>query len=554
MAYVRSRLLATSMALGSLTAGFTTAAWSLETITLDNVVMDNGDKGTATIKSVEVVGTNLTKDEVQKLFTPGVSKEDAGAILKKLVASRITIPEVLISNKEGKLTVTGLQATDVDAGKIGHAAMGGLDGAFTNEKGPVTVKSGPIAVDGAGLTGFFSAVQTGELSNATTHFGHFSWKGLEITAPDKDTPASTPGGNIVKVKLGSITADGTADGDVPLKTTAVIENLVVELPPGSPPAQSLKAAGYDKLDLGFTFSSAYDPAQKTLAIDDFKLSGANMGSLALKFVLGGIDKTLFTGKQEERIAAMIGGNISSLEIRFLDAGLADKALATAALQQGTTPDALKAQGSAMATQLIPAMLGGDPSSLKIAEQVSRFIGSPKGLTIVAKPKSGSLAFTDAFGLADPSTFLQKIDVTVVAQGDPAGAPPAAASPAPAAPAAAASAPAASAPAANAPATQKLTGLAAWNALVGNSISGKNDDGDPLVEYYLANGTVKQLVDDDDVNTGKWAVRGKQVCFEYPDDDDESCYEIVVDGNIATFTDEDGAGHRYQILKGNPKKL
>ena len=52
----------------------------------------------------------------------------------------------------------------------------------------------------------------------------------------------------------------------------------------------------------------------------------------------------------------------------------------------------------------------------------------------------------------------------------------------------------------------------------------------------------------------WAVRGKQVCFEYPDDDDESCYEIVVDGNVATFTDEDGSGRRYEILKGNPKKL
>jgi hypothetical protein len=101
-------------------------------------------------------------------------------------------------------------------------------------------------------------------------------------------------------------------------------------------------------------------------------------------------------------------------------------------------------------------------------------------------------------------------------------------------------------------TQRLSGLAAWNALVGNSISGKNEDGDPLTEYYMRNGTVKQLADDETA-TGKWTVRGEKVCFKYPDED-EDCYRITVDGDIATFTEDDGSGRRYQILQGNPKKL
>jgi hypothetical protein len=224
----------------------------------------------------------------------------------------------------------------------------------------------------------------------------------------------------------------------------------------------------------------------------------------------------------------------------------------------------------MATQMIPALLGGHPSSTQIADQVSKFIADPKALVISARPKDGSLAFMDAFGLMDPTAFLAKVDVAVVANPAGGASPTVAASgaQAPAIPPAAALAPRAPAPPAAAPRPQtqaavnppaaprapaRLTGLAAWNALVGNSISGKNEDGDPVTEFYLRNGTVKQMTDDE-IETGKWAARGDKICFEYPDDDEESCYTVVLDGNVATFTDEDGSGRRYEVLQGNPKKL
>ena len=105
------------------------------------------------------------------------------------------------------------------------------------------------------------------------------------------------------------------------------------------------------------------------------------------------------------------------------------------------------------------------------------------------------------------------------------------------------------PAASAP----LSGLAAWNSLLGNTISGKDTEGNPLVEFYSDKGTVKQLLDDES-STGKWSFKDNKVCFEFPDDDEESCYGVKVDGSIATFTDSDGKGKRYDILPGNPKKL
>jgi hypothetical protein len=144
---------------------------------------------------------------------------------------------------------------------------------------------------------------------------------------------------------------------------------------------------------------------------------------------------------------------------------------------------------------------------------------------------------------------------------PAAAAPAA--PAPAAPAPAAAAPtapapaAAAAPAAPAPAAAaapaapvRLSGLAAWSALVGNSITGM-EDGKPLTEYYAANGAAKSMVGNE-ITSGTWALVGETVCFKY--DSDTECYRLEVIDNTATFTDSKGKGLRYDIVKGNPKNL
>lgn len=130
------------------------------------------------------------------------------------------------------------------------------------------------------------------------------------------------------------------------------------------------------------------------------------------------------------------------------------------------------------------------------------------------------------------------------------APPPAAAPAAPAPPPAATPPAAPAPAAAPAAPTRLVGLPAWSALVGNSISG-TDDGKPLVEHYLADGTVKSM-HGNEITTGQWALVGDTVCFKYGNDTE--CYKIEVVDNTATYTDSKGVGTRYEILKGNPKNL
>ena len=102
------------------------------------------------------------------------------------------------------------------------------------------------------------------------------------------------------------------------------------------------------------------------------------------------------------------------------------------------------------------------------------------------------------------------------------------------------------------AEQKLVGIAAWNKLVGNSISG-TEDGQPLTEYYAPDGTAKSTLGSE-ISTGAWMLVGEVICFKYPDDDKPECYKLEVAGDTATMYDEKGSGTRYQILKGNPKGL
>jgi len=100
--------------------------------------------------------------------------------------------------------------------------------------------------------------------------------------------------------------------------------------------------------------------------------------------------------------------------------------------------------------------------------------------------------------------------------------------------------------------QRLVGVAAWNTLVGNSLTGK-EDGETLVEYYAPDGTAKSMLGNE-ISTGKWALVGETICFQYSDQNEMECYKLEVMGNTVTFTDQKGTGTRYEILKGNPKGL
>ena len=537
----RASLLAGAMAL-------TPAQLLAADISLDNVVLPTRPNAKITFKHIDLIGANLTQEEAQKLFSGATTIDEAAVALGKLTATRIVAPEAVLSSEEpGTATFHDLVAEGVDHGSAKHLSLGGfeasapVDGAVGN----VTIKSGALTVDDVQIPRLEAAIKAHDFNNSGMKAARIALSGLEITAPDKDTPAGAPGGNLVTLKLASARLDQAYEGDTPVKSNGVMNGIVMQMPKASQATAAMAVFGLEKIEASVQWSNVYDPAKQTFVLSDFTINAINIGSVTLRGEAGGIDRTAVGGDKEAKLKALQNADLHNVELRVVNAGAFERAMAFTALSQGRTPDAVKAQWTAIVGQG-PLMLPGAPAVAQISDALAKFIANPKSVTIGAKPKAPPLKFGDLQQTKDPIELLSKLDVTAAADG-----PAPVSAPVPTAPAPAASAPATPTPAADAP--KKLTGEAAWKVLLGNTVTGKDGEGKPLSEFYTTDGKVKQI-DDDEVAEGEWLIKGEKICFEFPGDNGSTCYKLEVFGDAATFFDEDGDGKRYTILKGNAKGL
>ena len=519
-------------------------------VSIDSLKVSNGTNSFE-LKGIVFAGSNLSTDEVTKLLSAGTPSADRTALAARLKATSATIAQITgAPTDEGALSLQGLRAEGVDQGKIARLTVASADISIGKAGAEGTMHSGALTIDDADLTSLLKGLQDGSIASATPKATRMTWNGFDMSVPDKDTPADAPGGNFIKIRLGAMDAQSVYDGDFPQQSSGALRNLVIEFPKASTAAKELSAIGYDRVDLSVSWRGAFNATRKAFMLDDFTVSGAGMGSLGLRAEFGGVDAKALRSP-EDRAKAVLGLELASAEVGLTNSGLIDKAMAMFAQQQGKSVDDLKTEWAGMATGLLPSMLGGDPSMRPVASAIASFVRDPKSLAISVKGKSGPVKLT-GLNPDDPVSALQAFTVTALANGVAASA---SAAPAPALspPAATPAAPSA-APVAPQPA-RKLTGLDAWNQVVGNSVTGKTDDDEAITEYYLKNGKVKQLIDDE-TNNGEWTLKGQQICFLYDgdDDDDQECYKLEVVGDIATFIDSDGKGRRYTILKGNPKNL
>jgi hypothetical protein len=139
-----------------------------------------------------------------------------------------------------------------------------------------------------------------------------------------------------------------------------------------------------------------------------------MGSIGLKADLTDVAPALFGTDSASRIQALLETGVASIEIKFVNGGLFENALAYTAKQQNLSPNKQRAQWSAMVGQMAPVLLGGSPAGLALAAEAQKFIAEPKSLAISAKAKSGALKATDFMALGDPSEIVGKLDISAAA--------------------------------------------------------------------------------------------------------------------------------------------
>lgn len=291
------------------------------------------------------------------------------------------------------------------------------------------------------------------------------------------------------------------------------------------------AYGIPKVPADVSLDYRLDTDSKIFTLNKFEIVLHGEARTELSLVLDGVsDKAskLDSAKEDVRLRTST--------LVFDDSGLMAKLLPVMAKQNGATAEVWVA----MALASIGGFANGQGApSMKSFDALASYIGdwkAPKGplrLTL-NPPKTTSL--DDFAKIAEPNALTDVFGLTVAYAGTRVGAAGGSAAP-----------PAAAAPADG----EKLTGMAAWTVVVGNTLTGKAD-GKVYFDYYRKDGTVASL-SEGEISKGKWALEGEKLCTKYPDDDKE-CYTVTVSGKTVTMTDAKGKGYRAEMLTGNPKDL
>jgi hypothetical protein len=407
-------LMATALFSGALLISPQARAWpagGAGDVTIDDFSTTDKDGAKIAIKHIEVKNTNLEKEEIQKILTGDAPKDEKLALIQKMKADKVSIPTIDVSPKKGGLIhLNGFEADNIDEGKVGKMSFTGIDGGGEQDGGKVSIKSGPLRLEDADLAEVLKATDSAPDNPVKGRLGHLTWEGVDIVTPDEKVHGQT-----IHLAFASFELKSDYDGDVVKQGSTTLKGFVLEPAPGSEFAAQLGALGYSKLEMAAAIGAHYDASAKSLSLENFTIEGVQMGSVGLKAHFGDIDPALFTGDQDERLQALFGGSIASLELKLVNAGMFEKAIAFYAKQQGASPDAVKQQVAAATTQMVPMLLGGSADSLKVAAEAEKFINSPKNLTVSVKAKGDPLKASDFMSAAgDPTAILGKLDISAVA--------------------------------------------------------------------------------------------------------------------------------------------
>jgi hypothetical protein len=158
----------------------------------------------------------------------------------------------------------------------------------------------------------------------------------------------------------------------------------------------------------------YDPEKRSQKLDRLDIILANAGTLGIAGLISNIDMEALSKGDAAALMAMMNMEVGMLEIKYINAGLAEKALAFYSNLQKKSPDAARQELSAMASGMLPMFLGTSPSAKKLADAVSAFIAAPKSLVITLKSRGPAIKLQDMAEFTDPASFFKKVDVDAVA--------------------------------------------------------------------------------------------------------------------------------------------
>ena len=348
----------------------------------------------------------------------------AAVSLATLIAvGAASAPAVAQSTRDKVLSIVSESAKAGGAKEVKWGNVGGSDAEFVVEESETvfetdgktsTLSADKVAYSGAKPSadgGFTADKITATDLELESDDGTFEVESLVVTNYVGPSPASirakTPGGTrFDKIVATGIKATDDKDktipiasmtistgdwvGDTPRKVGFEVKGVEVPVDAADEGMKDVAELGYAKLSLDAAFTGTWDDKTGRVVVDGLSITGAEMGSLKLGLTIGGLTPEVLDAfkkaendqaKQMELLQAL---TVEKLLVRYDDASLAKRVLATQAKKQGIPADALVQQLSAMVPMLVSA-IGNKDFEKKISTAAGAFLKAPKSLTISATP-------------------------------------------------------------------------------------------------------------------------------------------------------------------------
>lgn len=180
-------------------------------------------------------------------------------------------------------------------------------------------------------------------------------------------------------------------GDRPRKGSFEMKGLTVPLDPKDPDMAQVTALGYSTLSLDVAMSGAWDDKTGRLDVPALSIAAADMGSLKLSFVLGGLTPEVVAqlekaGADEAKQMELLQGlTIEKVALRYDDASFATRFMGKQAKDQGVDTKTYAKQLKVMLPMVV-SMIGNKDFEKKVVSAAGAFLEAPKSLTLSAAPK------------------------------------------------------------------------------------------------------------------------------------------------------------------------
>ncbi len=369
------------------------------------------------LRNVEVIGSNLTRDDLTKLFAPTTSDAERLALVAKFQARRVAVGEMLLGDPaKGPVKLRGFRMENIAGGKLARAGFDGVEAGPMINGEPGSVRSGPLVVEELDLSSVLRGLVSRSMDGVAPKAARMSWRNLDLQMPDKDISPSAVGGNLIKLSMALVESTSSYDGDVFRQGKMRLDNLVLEFPRASEEGRALAGLGYERLDLSATSSASYDAKARVLNLEDLTITGAGMGAVTLRAELGNLDLAQLAGAPQLQALMLMNTQFISIGLDIKNAGGLEKVLVSVANDQGKKPEELRQELSNTVMQFTPLLMGGDPASLQLAAALGTFVRDPKSLTLGIRAKAAPIPFTSMMA-GNPMGLLQLVSISASANGE-----------------------------------------------------------------------------------------------------------------------------------------